>query len=87
MVFSSISFLFFFLPVFLLLYYLLNGKSKWQFSLLFFSSLLFYFWGENFLVWILLTSTTIDYLVSLQISGELKSADKNTPGSLRCRVE
>jgi len=85
MVFSSISFLFFFLPVFLLLYYLLNGKSKWQFSLLFFSSLLFYFWGESFLVWILLTSTTIDYLVSHQISGELKSADKNTPGSLRRR--
>lgn len=85
MVFSSITFLFFFLPAFLLFYYLLYRKSKWQFLLLFFSSLLFYFWGENLLVWILLTSTTIDYLVSLQISRELHSAKRNSLKSVKRR--
>jgi len=67
MVFSSISFLFFFLPTFLLIFHLLK-HPKLQFVFLLFSSLFFYFWGENFLVWILITSTGIDYLSSLLIA-------------------
>jgi alginate O-acetyltransferase complex protein AlgI len=33
------------------------------------SSLVFYFWGEKFLVWIVVTSTFIDYVCGLIISG------------------
>jgi alginate O-acetyltransferase complex protein AlgI len=33
------------------------------------SSLIFYFWGEKFLVWIVVTSTFIDYVCGLIISG------------------
>ena len=33
------------------------------------SSLVFYFWGEQFLVWIVITSTFIDYVCGLLISG------------------
>lgn len=70
MVFSSIIFLFFFLPFFLVSFHLL--KSKAQFIFLLFSSLLFYFWGENFLIWILLLTTVIDYSCALIISDGFK---------------
>ncbi len=36
---------------------------------LLFVSLVFYFWGENFLIWIVVASTMIDYLAGLMISG------------------
>lgn len=79
MVFSSIIFLFLFFPLFLGVYYLIFmpvllgiGQSFWRqlnnlFLLL--SSLVFYFWGEKFLVWIVVTSTFIDYVCGLIISG------------------
>ncbi len=68
MVFSSITFLFFFLPGFLLGFYLLRFAPRLQLPFLLLSSLLFYIWGENILVWILLASTTIDYFCGLIIS-------------------
>jgi alginate O-acetyltransferase complex protein AlgI len=80
MVFSSPIFLFLFLPLFLSGYYLLFSPVKFfQTSLikrffitasntfLFASSLLFYFWGEAWLVLIMLTSTVIDYFCGLAI--------------------
>lgn len=85
MVFSSITFLFFFLPAFLLLFYLLWKRTNLQLLLLLLGSLLFYFWGESLLIWILLTSTGIDYLVSLAISKEWNSDKSNTAASLRKR--
>ena len=81
MVFSSIIFLLFFLPIALGGYYLLSvpwllgfGRRNWRrlsnlFLLL--ASLVFYFWGEKFLVWIVITSTFIDYICGLLISGGL----------------
>ncbi len=77
MVFSSITFLFFFLPIFLILFHVFG--SKLQFTFLLLSSLLFYFWGENFLVWILLTSTSIDFFIGLIIDRE-KKKNKAGPG-------
>lgn len=78
MVFSSITFLFYFLPIFLALYFLLSALSivktgriprlAGNFFLLA-SSLFFYMWGEKQLVLIMLTSTTIDYFCGLAISG------------------
>ncbi len=79
MVFSSIIFLCFFLPIVLAVYHLLflpitlgSQRKQWYRlanCFLFLSSLLFYFWGEQFLVWIVLASTLIDYGCGLLISG------------------
>jgi alginate O-acetyltransferase complex protein AlgI len=82
MVFSSITFLFFFLPITMLVYHLLflpvSLKHKnaviWRHLANFFllcSSLVFYFWGEGWLVWIIIASTFIDYFCGLLISGAL----------------
>lgn len=84
MVFSSLTFLFFYLPVVLLLYHLLflpvsrhspRAPLFLRLSnlLLLCVSILFYFWGEGWLVWILLTSTLIDYVCGLLISGALRT--------------
>ena len=60
MVFSSLTFLFFFLPAFLILYYVLPGRAK-NFVLLVFS-LLFYAWGEPIYILLMLFSSFVDYL-------------------------
>jgi len=88
MVFSSITFLFFFLPAFLLIFHLLRHQ-KLQFVFLLFSSMLFYFWGENFLIWILLTSTGIDYFSSLLIANGFKKKEilKLIPDNRRSRLQ
>ena len=61
MVFSSIPFLFVFLPVFLLLYYIVPAKVKNPVLLLF--SLIFYAWGEPVYIVLMLIETLSDYLV------------------------
>ena len=90
MVFSSIIFLFLFLPLVLGVYHLLflpvflglNGRFWRRMSNLFLllSSLVFYFWGETFLVWIVITSTFIDYLCGLIISGGIRKRKTEIPG-------
>jgi len=65
MVFSSTIFLFLFLPIFLSFYYLSPNKLK-NFVLLFFS-LLFYTWGEGWVVLILLASSIVDFSAGLLI--------------------
>ncbi len=59
MVFSSIVFLFRFLPIFMTGYYLLPGRMKNV--LLFLGSLFFYAWGEPVYVLLMLFSTVSDY--------------------------
>lgn len=59
MVFSSITFLFYFLPVFLFLYYLADRKYKNGLLLAF--SVLFYSWGAPKFVFVLVASTIIDF--------------------------
>ncbi len=63
MVFSSISFLFFFLPLLFLVYFLAPKRFK-NYVLLFFS-LLFYFFGEKWYVILLITSCVINYLCGI----------------------
>jgi alginate O-acetyltransferase complex protein AlgI len=67
MVFSSIVFLFLFLPGVLALYFL--APRVLRNALLLAVSLFFYSWGEQLLVWIILASTLIDYAAGLLISG------------------
>lgn len=59
MVFSSVIFLFRFLPVFFILYYAAPGRMK-NF-ILFLGSLFFYAWGEPVYVLLMLFSTVTDY--------------------------
>ena len=59
MVFSSILFLFFFLPLFMLAYYLVPFKFK-NFILLIFS-LFFYAWGEPIYITLMVFSSVVDY--------------------------
>ncbi len=59
MVFSSILFLFYFLPLVLTIYYL--SPRKYRNLILFLSSLFFYSWGEPKYIWIMLFSTVLDY--------------------------
>lgn len=65
MVFSSLSFLYLFLPVVLILHTVLPGKAKNAVLLLF--SLAFYYVGEQGLVWIMIASSLCDYFCSLGI--------------------
>ena len=59
MLFSSSTFLFYFLPAFLALYYLL----PWKNAVLLLASLLFYAWGEPRFVPLLLASSLLNYSV------------------------
>ena len=65
MVFSSILFIFRFLPVALILYFLTPKKYK-NFTLLILS-LVFYSWGEIKYIFIMFASIFVDYFASLGI--------------------
>jgi alginate O-acetyltransferase complex protein AlgI len=60
MVFSSLLFLFFFLPLTLLFYYL--GPKKLRNFVLLIMSLLFYAWGEPVYVFLMIFSAIVDYI-------------------------
>jgi alginate O-acetyltransferase complex protein AlgI len=66
MVFSSPIFLFLFLPVVLTVYVLLPGIRSKNFWLLL-MSLVFYAWGEAFFIFLLLSSTVINYFLGLWV--------------------
>lgn len=65
MVFSSITFLFYFLPIVLFSYFLSPSKLK-NFTLLIFS-FIFYAWGEPVYILLMLFSTIVDYTHALII--------------------
>lgn len=69
MIFSSIVFIFFFLPIVLVVFHSLRKNLRFPFLLL--SSLFFYFFGENYLIWIMLTTIVVDYFSGLLIAGGL----------------
>ena len=59
MVFSSLLFLFLYLPIVLILYYIC--PRKWRNLLLFVVNLVFYGWGEPVYVTLMIFSTIVDY--------------------------
>ncbi len=65
MVFSSLLFLFRFLPIVMILYFIL--PRKFRNALLFFSSLIFYAWGEPVYVTLMIFSTVVDYTHGLLV--------------------
>ena len=68
MVFSSLVFLFRFLPIFLMCYFIIPEKYiKWRNLVLFLFSLVFYAWGEPIYICLMLFSTVFDYINGLLI--------------------
>jgi alginate O-acetyltransferase complex protein AlgI len=67
MVFSSPTFLYVFLPVFLIGYFAV-GSLVWRNAVLIGASLLFYAWGEPFFVFVLLASIVANWRLGLAIS-------------------
>lgn len=71
MVFSSIPFLFFFFPFFLILYYIVPFEShgiKWKNIILLIFSLIFYAWGEPIYIFLMIFTTLLDYTCSRKMS-------------------
>ncbi|MDO4541980.1 MAG: MBOAT family O-acyltransferase [Bacillota bacterium] len=66
MVFSGLSFIFFYLPLVLLCCLILPAKGRNGF--LFFANLIFYGWGEPIFLFIMLASIVINYFFGLLIS-------------------
>jgi alginate O-acetyltransferase complex protein AlgI len=64
MVFSSVLFLFYFLPCFFLAYYCLHNSK----NVLLLFSVVFYAWGEPKYILLLLASVTVNYVIGLKIS-------------------
>lgn len=79
MVFSSLTFLFLFLPVVLIVYYLLPraARNAW----LFLASLFFYWWGEPVYLWLMIGSVLFNYLCGIGI-GAAKKHGKNALSKL-----
>ena len=74
MLFSSITFLFYFLPIVLLLYFLIPGKNLWLKNiLLLVASLIFYSWGEPVYVFLMLYSACFNWFMARQIEVEKKN--------------
>lgn len=65
MVFSSIPFLFFFFPAFLLLYYIVPFKAKNIVLLVF--SLIFYSWGEPIYIFLMIFTSLVNYFSGIII--------------------
>ena len=79
MVFSSVEFLFLFLPITIVLYFL-SPKGGKNFVLLL-ASILFYLWGSGELVLVLLISITVNYILGLYVDSAVQRGDerkKNT---------
>ena len=63
MLFSSLTFLFAFLPLFFICYFVFKGRKARNF-ILFAFSLLFYAWGEPLYIFLMLFSLTANYLLA-----------------------
>ena len=76
MIFSSLNFLFLFLPVVLTAYYLAPGRLKNAVLLL--ASLFFYGWGEPVYILLMLLSVGFNYFVGLDIAGSRRGTRLRT---------
>lgn len=78
MVFSSLLFLFRFLPIVLILYYVAPVKARN--IILFLFSLFFYAWGEPKYVFLMLCSITFDYFAGKKIEKNNLAGEKKRAG-------
>ena len=84
MVFSSLLFLFYFLPLFLAVYYLLHWTASrhTKHAFLTVASYLFYGWANPAFILLMIASTLIDYVCGLWMSGQLNRAAWRSPVAL-----
>ncbi|HAU99580.1 MAG: MBOAT family protein [Lachnospiraceae bacterium] len=73
MIFSSLLFLFWFMPVFFAVYYLVPAKAKN--IVLFLGSIVFYAWGEPKYLLLILVSILVNYILGLLI-GRFSESEK-----------
>lgn len=81
MVFSSVNFLFFFLPIFIIFYYCLPTKLRNIYILL--ASYTFYAWGAYEFLGLLIISTFVDYLLGIAVD---KSQGRNRKLFTLCSI-
>ncbi len=78
MLFSSLEFLFLFLPLTLLCYFLVPLRARNVVLLIF--SLIFYGWGERIYVWLMVFTILLDYLAGLLVE---RARKKDRPRAAR----
>lgn len=78
MVFSSLYFLFLYLPIVLFLYYI--TPLKWRNLLLLLVNLVFYAWGEPVYILIMFLSIGIDYTHGMLVEKYKRRATTGGPG-------
>ncbi len=81
MVFSSLFFVYVFMPVLLLLYYAIK-RNSWRRGVLLLFSLLFYAWGEPVYILLMLFSAQMNYLFGLAVGCSEKPAARKTAVAL-----
>ena len=79
MIFSSLEFLFLFLPINIIAYFAIPSKHlKWRNLVLLATSLIFYAWGEPIYVFIMVFSIMCDYILGYFVSKHIEKDDKKT---------
>ena len=79
MVFSSLEFLFLYLPVTLLLYFIIPPKYlKWRNFILLITSLVFYGWGEPVYVFLMVFTIIVDYICGYYVAKYLDTDKKKS---------
>jgi alginate O-acetyltransferase complex protein AlgI len=68
MLFTTPTFLFLFLPIFILVYYLTPDRGEWRNYIALIASILFFSWAEPVYMFFLIAAVYIDYLISNLIS-------------------
>lgn len=76
MLFSSLTFLYFFLPIVIVCYFAFRSR-RWRNAVLLVSSLVFYSWGEPKYIFLMLASTFVAWLCGLGI-GRFADAKKHS---------
>ena len=79
MLFSSIIFLFYFLPIVMFLYYVLPKKARN--GVLLIASIIFYSWGEPVYVFLMIFSAIFNYFMAIDI-GKARVHGSNGKGTL-----
>lgn len=86
MVFSSLIFLLYFLPIAILGYYLLGFSVRLQNVWLLLISLVFYAWGEPVHIVIMLASIAVNWIFGLLIGKQKSTETKSTKVMLVCAI-
>ncbi|MGI5978630.1 MAG: MBOAT family O-acyltransferase [Oscillospiraceae bacterium] len=77
MVFSSLNFMFVFLPIVLAVYYIV--PQKWKNACLLLASLVFYSWGEPVYILLLIASILANYFIALAVQRQSENQNAKHP--------